>query len=108
MTREQRVFYIAFKWVAKYWPHRVGRDAHIVTLPVSVWLDGQPITLDLQGKIRLYNKAAHMVISECPRPAASRPRSLSCILTCLLRALKGVCNWCLQDTALHSTRNSHG
>lgn len=64
VTREQRVFYIAFKWVAKYWPHRVGQDPHIVTLPVSVWVDGQPVNLDLQGKIRLYNKAAHMVISE--------------------------------------------
>jgi hypothetical protein len=31
-----------------------------------VWVDGQPVNLDLQGKIRLYNKAAHMVISEWP------------------------------------------
>lgn len=64
MTWEQRVFYIAYKWVHKYWPHRCGRDPLIATLPVALWLDGQPVELALEVKIRLYNKAAHLVISK--------------------------------------------
>lgn len=65
VTREGRVFYIAFQWVHKYWPHRVGVDSHIVDVPAVFWVDGQPQVLVLSAKIRLYDKAAHMTTSEC-------------------------------------------
>lgn len=64
MTRESRVFYVAYKWVQKYWPHRVGRGSDVCNLPGAFWVDGVPIGKALSVKIRLYNKAAHMIVSE--------------------------------------------
>jgi hypothetical protein len=65
VTAEQRVFYVAYKWVHQYWPHRVGRgDPHIVTLPAALWVEGQPQDVVLSAKLRMYNKAAHMLLSE--------------------------------------------
>ena len=65
VTPEQRVFYVAFKWVQQHWPNRVGRDSHIGSMPVNIWLDGQAMNTVLTAKIRLYDKAAHLIICEC-------------------------------------------
>lgn len=66
VTVDQRVLYVAYKWVHKYWPHRVGRgDPHVITLPAALWVEGQPVDLVLSAKIRMYNKAAHMLLGKC-------------------------------------------
>lgn len=62
------MFYVAFKWVQRHWPGRVGRDNRIAELPVEFWIDGQHHSLHLTAKIRLYDKAAHMVICEWHEP----------------------------------------
>lgn len=64
ITSETRVYYMAYKWVAENWPQRVGRSTDICTLPVTFWLDDAPTQLLLTAKIRLYDKAAHFIISE--------------------------------------------
>jgi len=64
VTPDQRVFYVAFKWVQQHWQHRIYIDNHIASLPVEFWLDGEHTDLELTANIRLYDKAAHMVVSE--------------------------------------------
>lgn len=62
------MFYVAFKWVQEHWPHHVATGEHICDVPVVLLLDGREVssaTADKYvAKIRVYNTAAHLVISE--------------------------------------------
>lgn len=68
MTPDQRVFYVAFKWVQQHWPHYVRAGQHVSEVPVTVYLDGEEAAtagIEFVAKIRIYNTAAHLVISKC-------------------------------------------
>jgi hypothetical protein len=66
VTREQRVFYVAFKWVQEHWPDNVEAGEHVSDVPVDVYLDGHAVHTEVQlkARIRIYNTAAHLVIGE--------------------------------------------
>lgn len=67
MTRDQRVFYVAFKWVQEHWPRNVEEGEHIADVPISLYLDNQEVpnlVYNFKAKIRVYNTAAHLVICE--------------------------------------------
>jgi hypothetical protein len=65
VTKDQRVFYVAFKWVQEHWPKQVEDGEHVSDVPVDLYLDSRevinPITT-FKAKIRVYNTAAHLVI----------------------------------------------
>jgi hypothetical protein len=56
---------VAFKWVADNWP-QLTVNSHVGDIPTAVYLDGQQSEVMLKSKIRFYDKAAHLSISELP------------------------------------------
>jgi hypothetical protein len=67
ITKDQRVFYVGFKWVQEYWPQQVEDGEHVSDVPVDLFLDSIAVTNPItafKAKIRVYNTAAHLVICE--------------------------------------------
>lgn len=86
VTRDQRVFYVAFRWVQEHWPLHVERGEHVADVPVTLFLDGQEVpeaAPPFKARIRVYNTAAHLVIGECVCACV-------CGSQCLLGGLGGV------------------
>jgi hypothetical protein len=60
-----RVFYLAYKWAADHWPDcDSAPNNHVASSTAEFYLDGEETGVTMSAKIRLYNRAIHLVLCE--------------------------------------------